>query len=199
LNPELDNLMQIVLRSYTGLFADYVYINETLLSQRTGMTSHEVYEGLKSLSAQNIIHYVPAQKVPTIYYVQNREELKYLEIPRSVYEERKDRLKERVENVIYYGTSSEICRSRILLKYFGEKDTANCKHCDVCLSKKSNAPGSSQMHSVRNEILTRVSAEELKVDELVQSMNYPDEQILQAVRHLSDNQQIHITNETVRK
>jgi ATP-dependent DNA helicase RecQ len=199
LRPELDNLMQILLRSYTGLFADYVYIDETLLSQRTGMTSHEVYEGLKSLSAQNIIHYVPAQKVPTIYYVQNREELKYLEIPRPVYEERRDRLKERVENVIYYGTSSEMCRSRILLKYFGEEDTANCEHCDVCLSKKNKASGSSQIHSIMNEIQTRVFAKEIKMEELIRSMNYPEEQIAQAIRILSDNKQIHITNETVRK
>ncbi|MDR0682113.1 MAG: RecQ family ATP-dependent DNA helicase [Dysgonamonadaceae bacterium] len=199
LNPELDKLIQTLLRSYTGLFADYVYVNETLLSQRTGMASHEVYEGLKSLSAQSIIHYVPARKVPTIYYLQNREELKYLEIPRPVYEERKDRLKERIENVIYYGTSSEICRSNILLKYFGEKDAPDCGHCDVCLSKKSKSSGSSQIRSIINEILARVSEKEMKVEELIRSMNYPDKQVIQALRFLSDNKQIHIENETVRK
>jgi ATP-dependent DNA helicase RecQ len=199
LNPDLDKLMQTLLRSYTGLFADYVYVNETLLSQRTGMTSREVYEGLKSLSAQNIIHYVPARKIPSIYYVQNREELKYLEIPRSVYEERKDRLKERIENVIYYGASSEICRNNILLKYFGEKDATDCGHCDVCLSKKSKSSGSSQIRSIINEILTRVSEKEIKVEELIRSMNYPGKQVVQALRFLSDNKQIHIENDTVRK
>jgi ATP-dependent DNA helicase RecQ len=199
LNPELDELMQTLLRSYTGLFADYVYINETLLSQRTGKTPHEVYEGLKLLSAQNIVHYVPAQKVPTVYYVQNREELKYLEIPLPVYEERKNRLKDRIENVIHYGASSEICRSKILLEYFGEKDTPDCGHCDVCLSKKNKESGFSQIHSIVNEILSRVSAKEMKMEELIRSMNYPDEQIIQAIRFLSDNKQIHISNETVRK
>jgi ATP-dependent DNA helicase RecQ len=199
LNPELEKLMQILLRSYTGLFADYVYISEALLSQRTGMTPHEVYEGLKGLSAQHIIHYVPAQKVPTIYYIQNREEMKYLEIPRSVYEERRNRLKERVENVIYYGTSVEACRSKILLKYFGEKDVPDCGHCDVCLSKKNKNTGSSQIHSIINEIQALVSGKEMTVKELVRSMNYPEKQIIQALRFLSDNKQIHISNETVRK
>jgi ATP-dependent DNA helicase RecQ len=129
--------MQVALRSYTGLFSDYIYINETLLAQRTGMNEHEVYEGLKMLSAQRIVHYIPAQKTPTIYYLRDREDIKYLEIPRPVYEERRDRLKERIENVIYYGSTATACRSKILLNYFGEKEADNCGHCDVCLAEKT--------------------------------------------------------------
>ncbi|MDR1526776.1 MAG: RecQ family ATP-dependent DNA helicase [Dysgonamonadaceae bacterium] len=136
LDASLEYLMQVLLRSYTGLFSDYVYINEALLSQRTGMTAHEVYEGLKTLSIQNIIHYVPAKKIPVIYYLRDREEMKYLAIPKAVYEERRQRLNERIENVVRYGSSSEICRSRMLLNYFGEKDAVPCGHCDVCLAEK---------------------------------------------------------------
>jgi ATP-dependent DNA helicase RecQ len=100
------------------------------------MSPQAVYEGLKILSAQNIIHYIPAKKVPTIYYLCDREEMKHLRIPRMVYEERLKRLTERVRNVIHYGSSSEICRSRMLLNYFGEKDAGDCGHCDVCLAEK---------------------------------------------------------------
>ena len=136
LGTRLEYLMQVLLRSYTGLFADYTYVNETLLAQRTGMGAHEVYEGLKTLSAQHIIHYIPARKVPTIYYLRDREERKHLEIPRVVYEERLNRLKERVESVIRYGSAVHACRSKILLNYFGEKDAGDCGHCDVCLAEK---------------------------------------------------------------
>ncbi|KAA6302016.1 MAG: ATP-dependent DNA helicase RecQ [Candidatus Ordinivivax streblomastigis] len=136
ITPDLDNLLQVVLRSYTGLFSDYAYISETLLAQRTGLTPHEVYEGLKNLSQQYIIHYVPAKKVPTIYYLQNREQLKYLYLPANVYEERKKRLLERIRSVYEYGSSKTCCRSKLLLSYFGEKDTDACGHCDVCLEEK---------------------------------------------------------------
>ncbi|GHV27590.1 ATP-dependent DNA helicase RecQ [Bacteroidia bacterium] len=136
LRPELDPLIQVVLRSYTGLFSDYIYISEALLSQRTGLSPHAVYEGLKELSAQHIIHYVPAKKVPVIYYPREREDIKYLNLPRSVYEDRLTRLQERVKNVIQYGTSTDTCRSKLLLQYFGEKDAGNCECCDVCLAKK---------------------------------------------------------------
>jgi ATP-dependent DNA helicase RecQ len=136
LGPSLEQLVQVLLRSYTGLFSDYTHINETLLSQRTGMAPQEVYEGLKTLSAQNIIHYIPARKVPTIYYLRDREEMKHLDIPRTVYDERRKRLSERVAGVIRYGSSPDNCRSRMLLSYFGEKDAGDCGHCDVCLAEK---------------------------------------------------------------
>jgi ATP-dependent DNA helicase RecQ len=197
LSPELDRLLQVLLRSYTGLFADYVYINETLLSQRTGIEPTEVYEGLKSFSAQKIIHYVPAKKVPTIYYTQNREELKYLKIPRTVYEERLERLKERVKNVIHYGTTSTLCRSRILLKYFGEDNTDDCGHCDVCLSRKNKNPGASNMNRMMNEIISCLSVKEMDLDEFMRIMDYPDKQLIQALRFLADNKQICIINNKI--
>ena len=190
LNPQLENLIHVLLRSYTGLFADYVYINETLLAQRLNLSFQAVYEGLKTLSAQHIIHYVPAKKVPTIYYVRDREELKHLEIPRMVYEERCDRLKRRVENVIYYGTSIEECRSKILLKYFGEKKVENCGHCDICLSKKNANANSSTMNRIIQEVKDLVSTEEMDVEKIVQAMDYPKEQIIKAIRFLVDNEQI---------
>jgi ATP-dependent DNA helicase RecQ len=151
LGAPLEYLIQVLLRSYTGLFSDYVYINESLLSRRTGMTAHEVYEGLKMLSLQHIIHYIPARKVPTIHYLRDREEVKRLEIPQAVYEERRRRLEERIENVVRYGSSTETCRSRILLTYFGEKDTTPCGHCDVCLAEKKNRRQKSGACTLNNQ------------------------------------------------
>jgi ATP-dependent DNA helicase RecQ len=194
LNPEAEMLVQVLLRSYTGLFADYIYINETLLSQRTGMTPREVYEGLKLLSAQRIIHYVPAKKVPVIYYVRDREELRYLDIPRPVYEERRDRLKERIENVIYYGSTTEACRSKILLQYFGEKEAATCGCCDVCLNKKNRNPDDSTMNRMMNEILGLLSGREMALEALFRLLDYPEKQIIRAVRFLADSGQISNTN-----
>jgi ATP-dependent DNA helicase RecQ len=189
-NSEIENLQQVLLRSYTGLFADYVYINETLLAQRTGMNPHEVYEGLKLLSAHRVIHYVPAKKIPVIYYVQNREEQKYLNIPPSVYEERKNRLRKRIEKVIYYGSTDIECRSKILLNYFGEKNAKNCGHCDVCLAKKNGEAASSVMNRTIPAVLELLGNGAMEIEKAIASLRFSRNQVIEAIRFLSDNGQV---------
>jgi ATP-dependent DNA helicase RecQ len=196
---DTENLLQVVLRSYTGLFSDYVYINETLLAERTGLTAHQVYENLKFLTAHRLIHYIPAQKVPTIYYTQNREELKYLEIPSPVYEERKERRQKRVEEVIHYGSSDIECRSRMLLRYFGEKDAQACGHCDVCLAKKQADAGNSMMKLIIGEIQRLTEEDEVALDKMVHSLPYPKVRVIEAIRFLCDNKQLILTDNKIRK
>jgi ATP-dependent DNA helicase RecQ len=188
----VENLIQTVLRSYMGLFADYVYVSETLLSQRTGMTPREVYEALKMLSARRIIHYIPARKTPTIYYNRNREEIRYLSIPQAVYEQRRNRLATRIERVIEYGTSETQCRNRMLLRYFGEKDAEDCGKCDVCLEKKRGEMSDAAMKTLIHEILVLIRNGEGRVESVVTSVDYPEKQVVKALRFLSDSGRIMI-------
>jgi ATP-dependent DNA helicase RecQ len=194
----VENLIQIVLRSYTGLFSDYVHINETLLAQRTGMDALQVYDALKMLSAQHIIHYIPAQKVPTIYYNLNREDIKYLSIPQSVYEQRRNKLVNRIKHVIEYGSSQTQCRSKMLLQYFGEKNAKDCGKCDVCIEKKRREKGVSAMKTIIHEILVVIENGESRVEGVLASVRYPEKQVVEALRFLSDSEQIVINNNEIR-
>jgi ATP-dependent DNA helicase RecQ len=198
-SPAIENLIQVLLRSYTGLFADYIHINETLLAQRTGMDEIDVYEALKLLSKQHVIHYIPTQKVPTIYYNRNREELKYLSIPQSVYEQRREKLIHRIKHVIEYGSSQTQCRSKMLLQYFGEKGAADCGKCDVCLSKKSRETGSSTKNKIQKEIRALLENGETTIDKITASIDCPEKLILESLRFLSDNDQLIIKDNKVRK
>lgn len=133
-DKDTENLLRVLLRTYTGLFTDYVYIDEHLLAHHTGLDYNRVYEILKSLNYNHIIRYIPHKKTPLIRYVQNREEKTRLHIPSSIYEERKQAYEKRITAMIEYATSKNKCRSRLLLYYFGEKNEHDCKQCDVCLS-----------------------------------------------------------------
>ncbi|MCL1934230.1 MAG: RecQ family ATP-dependent DNA helicase [Candidatus Azobacteroides sp.] len=195
----IENLIQVLLRSYTGLFTDYVRISEDLLAQRTGISEHAAYESLKLLSKKNIIHYIPAQKVPTIYYNKNREEMKYLFIPQSVYEERRDRLIRRIKNVIDYGSSKTQCRSRMLLEYFGEKNAKDCGKCDVCTDKKRQNMNSSDMERLIQTVLNQLDGKEMTMDEISAATDYPETRLTEALRFLSDNNQIVIEENKIRK
>jgi ATP-dependent DNA helicase RecQ len=198
-SASVENLIQILLRSYTGLFADYVYIGESLLAQRTGMSEHAVYESLKLLSKRHIIHYIPAQKVPTIYYNKSREEMKYLSIPQSVYEQRRDRLIQRIKNVIDYGSSKTQCRSKMLLQYFGEKEAKDCGKCDVCIDKKQREMRSSDMDRLVQTVLSQLNEKEMTLDEITVATDYPEKRLIEAIRFLSDNRQIVIQDNIIRR
>jgi len=195
----VENLIQILLRSYTGLFADYVHIDENLLAQRSGESEHAVYESLSLLSKKNIIHYIPAQKLPTIYYNKNREEIRYLFIPQSVYELRRDKLINRIKNVVDYGRSKTQCRSKMLLQYFGEKDAKDCGKCDVCIDKKRQNMRSSDMERLIQAVLSQLNGKGMTVDEMAEATDYPEERLIEALRFLSDNRQIVIEENRIRK
>ena len=137
MGTEAEALIQTILRSYTGVFTDYAYISEATLSIRTGLTREQIYNILVTLTKRRIVEYIPHKKTPYIIYTREWQELRFVHIPPSVYEERKARYEARIKAMEEYVTSENVCRSRMLLRYFGEKNEHNCGQCDVCLSHRA--------------------------------------------------------------
>ena len=135
-SPNEDKIITALLRSYGGLFTDYNYIDETYLASITQLQPQQVYLTLKSLSQRHILHFIPQKKTPFIRYTQRREDKEYIQLMPEVYEERKSQFAERINSMIRYATSDSICRSRQLLRYFGEKNDHNCKQCALVSAKK---------------------------------------------------------------
>lgn len=135
--PKEETVMTALLRLYGGLFTDYEYIDESLIAATSGLGVHETYQILKSLHARHIVSFIPQRKSPYITYLRDREDEVF--IPRSVYEDRKEQFKRRVEAIIVYATNNNVCRSRQLLRYFGEENTKDCGCCDVCKSKNKRS------------------------------------------------------------
>lgn len=135
LEKDMEALLQMILRNYTGVFSDDVYIDESLLAARLGKNRQEVYDMLVSLSKARYIHYVPRKKTPFIVFTTAREEPRFVSISRTVYEERKKRFEKRIHSMIDYAEEEAVCRARLLLIYFGEDNPTDCGCCDVCLKK----------------------------------------------------------------
>lgn len=133
-----DEVLNAVLRTYGGMFADYVTIEEDRIAERCTLTREQVYEALKSLTFRRILNYVPRKRVSRITYTMRRVDSKYVEISRDIYDVRKKHFEEQIHAMIHYFESSDTCRSRILLQHFAD-DAADCGHCDVCLERKREA------------------------------------------------------------
>ena len=150
-----EKIITALLRNYGGLFTDYNYIDESFIAQQTALQPHQVYMTLKSLSERHILHFIPQKKTPYIRYTQRREDMEHVQLPPAVYEERKEQFSRRIQAMIGYATEDQVCRSRQLLRYFGEENDHDCGQCDVCLSHRPQGKVSEpRLNTAMEQILT---------------------------------------------
>ncbi len=166
-SPDAEKLLNVILRSYTGLFTEYAFISEDTLSVRTGLTRQQIYDILIALTQRRIIHYIPGKKTPYIIYTRERQEMKRLYFSKEVYDDRKASYIHRIEAMMDYADSDDKCRSRMLLLYFGEKNQHNCGQCDVCLSSHSVGLKQYAFERVRDKIEDLLAVEKLTSSQLV--------------------------------
>ena len=183
-SPNEEKVITSMLRNYGGLFTDYHFIDESFIAQQTQLEPQQVYLTLKGLSQRHILHFIPQKKTPYIRYTQRREDMEHIQLPPSVYEERKAQFEERIHAMINYAKDDAVCRSRQLLRYFGEESDHDCRQCDVCLSHRSEGLVSEpRMNEAMERILallddgqphplTELRDLQLPVDELDAALTY---------------------------
>ena len=182
--PGADEVLQAILRLYTGLFADYVFINEDVIAFRTGLNQETIYNSLLELTRKHILHYVPRKRTPYIIYNTSREEPKHVLIPRAVYEDLRQRMTDRVEATINYAYSNTGCRERMLLGYFGEQSPEPCGHCDLCIDTRKR--GDHESTDVQQGILYMAGLRPRRLDEFVDTLSFPKDEIVSMLSFLVD-------------
>lgn len=194
-SPETEKLINVILRSYTGVFTEYAYINEETLSLRTGMTRQEVYDTLISLTRRRILHYIPGKKTPYIIYTRERQEADRLVFTKEVYEDRKESFIHRIEAMTEYAETDDKCRSRMLLLYFGEKNEHNCGQCDVCLSSHSSGIRQGIFDEISRAIEEALKDKEMTTSELMEHISsYEKENVAKALSYLLSEEIIYQKN-----
>ena len=201
LEREMDELLHTLLRNYTGLFSDDVYIDESLLAARTGKSRSEVCEMLIALSRMRYIRYIPQKKTPFIVFTTSREDSQFVSIPRTVYEERKKRFEKRIHSMIDYVEEGDVCRSRMLLIYFGEKNPKDCGYCDVCLRRNEAGVTNYLFRLLRKKILAQFELEQtLRLNMLVEQVTDGEgdqEQVIKVIRFLVDSGELELHDDRI--
>lgn len=183
-----DHLLRGILRLYTGLFSDYVFVSELDIAQLTGYTVDDVYIMLTKLNRIGVLHYIPHKNTPRIHFHIRRENSRHLRIPHSAYQDRLERLRERIEATVSYITKQDVCRSRLLLHYFGEQSNVSCGHCDVCLER---LPVGLRHYIVEDtaqqieKLLAEEGCQHLTISQVCSTLSYAHSDIIKAVQYLT--------------
>ena len=188
LSPKEDLVITTLLRLYGGLFIDYVYIDEDLISERSGLTRKEIYLLLKGLSQRHILHYIPQKKMPYITFLCERADPNRLIISPEVYERRKEQFSLRIKSVITYAKYHDVCRSRQLLRYFGEERSHDCKQCDVCLEHSEDPNFKTSVDKAITAIKELLSDDKEHIITDLYKINIPERYLFEALTYLSNEE-----------
>lgn len=191
-HSQYEDFIKLILRSYSGVFTDYVEIDEILLANRSELTTIQVKEYLTQLHQAKVIHYEPQSNVPLLIFVQDRVKEEYLYFDSKIYAARKENALKRLQAVENYVTSQTECRSQLLLSYFGEKHSLPCGECDVCRKLHKQYVPDNLFQEIENHILELVSRQVLSHKEILSQMSlcYEEEQVVSVMRWLIDQNKI---------
>lgn len=180
-----DKVITSLLRLYGGLFTDYVYIDESLVAMHCGLERQQVYMVLKNLRARHIIDFIPQRQIPFVTYTRQRYDGSSIVITREAWEERKAQFEKRIGSMLLYCKDDNVCRSRQLLRYFGEESSEDCGQCDVCIAHKRQARADrSQMEQACQAILDLLADSKPHHIRDLHSLHLPTKQLDNAVAWL---------------
>ncbi|MBO4753152.1 MAG: RecQ family ATP-dependent DNA helicase [Bacteroidales bacterium] len=192
---ECQRIIQALLRLYSGLFADYVYISEDNIMKFTGLDRNTLYEKLLLLSRFHVLHYIPARQKPAIIYQTPRLEDEEVKIPRTIYEERRARQEARVDAIISYVENSKECRLVQLLNYFDESLDHRCGNCDVCLSEKLKGNIHEETEMIRQLIIDKLTAKgPMLVQQLVMQIEMDPQRVGEVLHLMVENEELNLSH-----
>lgn len=186
-NPKIDPFIKLLLRSYSGVFTEFVPVNEAELARRAGIKEEEIVANLERLQKAGILSYARRPGKPQIIFPVERLDVKNLRISAENYHERKRFATIRMEAVTEYITSEELCRSQMLLKYFGEKNAPRCGRCDVCLERNKMNLNELEFEQIRVKVKELLQEKPMTLAELVfEAGHFGEAHLLMVIRWLED-------------
>ena len=183
--PNEEKVIVALLRNYGGLFADYGFVDESMIAHQCGLKPNDVYQTLKLLSEKHVIQFIPRKQVPYVRYLQRREDSEHVMLPPAVYEERLAQYQERIEAMLHYAKDDSKCRSRQLLEYFGEKNVRDCGMCDVCHNASK-----ADIQQVQQQILRLLADRKQHHLTELYRLQLPKEELDQALAYLMKEEYI---------
>jgi len=193
-NVHYDSFIKLLLRSYSGLFENYVTINEQTLSSRFNSPPTQVMDLLEKLQQLEILKYLPRTNAPKLIFTKNRAEASTIRISEEILKKRKELKKQKMESIIAYAENSTICRTQQLLEYFGEENNYKCGKCDVCVERNKLEISDLEFEEIKKYLQNILSEKAMISSEIINIItDVREEKVLKVLQWLLDNGKIKLT------
>lgn len=197
-NLSLDPFIRLILRSYAGVFTDFVKINEESLAARSKISVRDVLKILKNLEQTGMIAFQPRRSGPQVFFLLPRQDVVHMSLNQNDYLNRKEKARQRLEVMIRYATSGAKCRSLVLLEYFGEKASARCGLCDVCQKRNKVGLSNFEFDSILEVIKPALQKEPHTLESLLSLLpGIQEDKFTRVVQWLLEQEKIHWYGETL--
>lgn len=190
---ELDHIITVLLRQYSGLFSDFIPIDEQEIAHLSGYQIEHVRELFKQLWQLHIIRYIPGNRSPILMLTEERLPEENVRIAPESYKLREEIAREHVDAIFRYANNQDECRSLVIQRYFGEQSTTPCGRCDLCLERRKHrtaAPETNNRNQIRTLLLERLKKADLGVKQLAENIPFPIDTILAEVSALIEEDKI---------
>lgn len=187
------NVLEALMRSYTGIFSFLQQIDEEYVARRAGQTVPQLRQSLYGLSLAHVISYVPTDHSDVVVLHHDRLRPGNVNLMPSRYAMLRESFHARAEAMLEYVSETSECRSRYLLRYFGQTEAADCGTCDVCRARRAALPARTLQQMTRRKLIEYIDEKdgEYSLEEIVAEFGNPSGNhsldYLDILRQLIDN------------
>lgn len=131
-DQSLLDIVEVLMRKYVGIFSFPVPIDEDYVATKCSISIVQLRQALYRLSIEHVIKYIPCDRADVLFLKTEHLAQGNVKLSPLRYKMLQETYHKRMETMIEYVTEEDVCRSRFLLAYFGQSESADCGKCDVC-------------------------------------------------------------------
>ena len=189
LNPNDEEIILAVLRTYPGIYEMLTAFNLELIAKKSNHAAAEIHVVLKKLKEKGLVEYHSKNNDATLIFNEVREDERTISRVSKYLENQNQLKKDQLKAVVDYVNEKKVCKSKLILNYFGEKISTDCGICSYCITKKRRKP---DVISLSKAIITLLQTENLNSREIQdRTKNSPDD-IIFVLQHLLENDAIFV-------